>query len=246
MKVKHRPAVPTCLASEQLASLTSRGGSSDFFPRGLGCTIQQSKPFRRPLSYQCPFSTYLAGKRVIAIHSESAGAGRCPSSCDPAACNTSHRTTALLWRPPSRPLRTSSFLEVHTTPIQFVLLQGEPKAGRRPPLVDWDVGKKREVLVLIRDRGKTVLFEYDRWEVLSMHRKSREGKQIKAESTALWLEYPTRPQEALAQLSALLTAFLSTALNMAHFPSLFNKRCRSFSLCLQDRIICCVLAKLLG
>lgn len=133
MKVKHCPAVPTCLASEQLASPTSRGGSSDFFPRGLGCTIQQSEPFRSPLSYQCLLSTYLAGKRVIAIHSESAGVGRCPSSCDPAACNTSHRVCAVLWRYPCRPLRTSSFLEVRTTPIQFVLLQGEPKTGRRPP-----------------------------------------------------------------------------------------------------------------
>ena len=94
------------------------------------------------------------------------------------------------------------------------------------------------------------LTEYDIWEILSVHRKFREGKQIKAESTALWLEYPTGPQEALAQLSALLTAFLSTAeAQPSTWPISLPfsiKGVGLFPLCSQERIICCVLAKLLG
>lgn len=43
-------------------------------------------------------------------------------------------------------------------------------------MVDWDVGRERKILVLIKDRRMTVfcLTDYDRLEILSVHRKIRE------------------------------------------------------------------------
>lgn len=134
-----------------------------------------------------------------------------------------HRKSAMLEKSPRRSQRTSAFLKVHTAPTQllpaqvFAVLQGEPKAGRRS--LGWlDVGRKRKILVLIKDRRMTVfcLTNYDRLEILSVHRKIREGNQTTAESTALWAEHPNGPQEILVGHSALLPL---SSVWLRHSPS---------------------------
>lgn len=106
------------------------------------------------------------------------------------------------------------------------------KAG--DPLVSWDVGRKRKILLLIKDRRMTVFCLtnlFNRLEILSVHWKTREGNQSTAESTALWAEHLHGPQEILVRLSALLP--------------LCSVRLRgwSFLIFLQEWIIYCLLAE---
>lgn len=86
------------------------------------------------------------------------------------------------------------------------------------PLVDWDVGRKRKILVLRKDRRMTMfcLTDYDRLEILSVHRKIREGNQTTRESTALWAEHPNGSEEILVGLSALLPL---SSVRLRHSPS---------------------------
>lgn len=44
------------------------------------------------------------------------------------------------------------------------------------------------------------LTTYDRLEILSVHRRIREGNQTTAEGTGLWAEHPNGPQEILVGL----------------------------------------------
>lgn len=94
-------------------------------------------------------------------------------------------------------------------------------------MVDWDVRRKRKILVLIKDRRMTVfsLTDYDRLEILSGHRKIREGYQTTAESTTLWAKHPNGPQEILVGLSALLplsSVQLRHSLSHSAFPISFQ------------------------
>lgn len=90
-------------------------------------------------------------------------------------------------------------------------------------MVDWDVGRERKILVLIKDRRMTVfcLTDYDRLEILSVHRKIREGNHTKAESTALWAKHPNGPQEILVRLSALPLSSEWLRHSPSHGPSPF-------------------------
>lgn len=49
-------------------------------------------------------------------------------------------------------------------------------------MADWDVGRERKSLVLIKDRRMT---DRERLQVLNMDKKMREGNETTAESTAL-------------------------------------------------------------
>jgi len=108
----------------------------------------------------------------------------------------------------------------HTELLFNLFCYRKSQGEAEDPFIDWHVersgvGKKSPGADNRQKMPVFYLTEYDGWEILSMHREIREGKQITAESTALGLEYPTVPPEPVACLPALTTTFLS---GLRHSP----------------------------
>lgn len=154
----------------------------------------------------------------------------CHNNCAPASCNTEnqlcYRSLPAGPRGPPPSWKCTQLLHAFFQPRSLLCYrEGSRQAGDL--LVDWDVGRKRKILVLIKDRRMTVfsLTDYDRLEILSGHRKIREGNQTTAESTTLWAKHPNGPQEISVGLSALLplsSVQLRHSLSHRAFPISFQ------------------------
>jgi len=145
----------------------------------------------------------------------------CCNNCAPVSCNTEnqlrYRSFPAGPRGPPPSWKCTQLLHNFLQPRSLLCYRESPRqAGDL--LVDWDVGRKRKIPVLIKDRRMTVfcLTDYDRLEILSVDRKIREGNQTTAESTALWAEHPNGPQETSVRLSALLPL---SSVWLRHSPS---------------------------
>lgn len=153
---------------------------------------------------------------------------RCHSNCAPAPCNTENqlRYRSFPAGPRGTPPSWKSTQFLHSFfQHRSLLCYKESSRQAGDPLADWNVRRKRKILVLIKGRRMMVscLTDYDRLEILIVDRKIREGNQTTAESTALWAEHPDGPQEILVRLSALLPlSSVQLRHSLSHGPFYFS------------------------
>lgn len=235
VKVKHHPAVPTHPASEQLASCTSRSGSSDLCER-----VRVHDPI-----VWAPRDTPVLP--MPALNSPSCKMANSPFmlslqvwpgatitvSLPPATQKISY-AIEVSQQVPEDFLLLGSAHSSYTTSCSLDICCRESQRQARDPLVDWDVGRERKILVLIKDRRMTVfcLTDYDRYwkfwvctgrsgkETIPQQKAQPYGQSIQMDLRRFWsgsqLCYHF-PQNGWG-----------IALHMAHLTSSFSKRGQSF------------------